>query len=123
MRRLSAEMLRCKTAGNRTDIDGYYSIKHHKIANYYYVVVASSGLGWDHVSVHLTEKKGNEWKLVQRTPTWAEMCWIKDFFFAPDEVAIQFHPRKEDYVNVHPYVLHLWRPHGVEMPTPELIMV
>ena len=62
-------------------------------------VIVSNGLGWDHVSVSLAD----------RTPTWDEMCAVKDIFFEPNETVVQFHPRAEEYVNNHPYCLHLWR--------------
>jgi hypothetical protein len=67
---------------------------------------------WDHVSVSLPD----------RCPTWEEMCFIKELFFAPDEVAMQLHPVK-DYVNNHPFCLHLWRPLDAEIPLPFAEMV
>lgn len=76
-------------------------------------VVASDGAGWDHVSV----SRHN------RPPNWAEMCRVKDVFFDPEEVVMQLHPRKSEYVNNHPHCLHLWRPQGVEIPTPHAAMV
>lgn len=63
-------------------------------------VIASCGGGWDHVSVSFKN----------RTPTWKEMCAVKDLFFKDDEVAMQLHPPKDDYVNEHQFCLHLWRP-------------
>lgn len=71
-------------------------------------VIVSNGGGWDHVSVSL---KG-------RCPRWQEMCYIKDLFFADDEYAIQYHPKKADYVNIHDHCLHLWRPQCFNVPTP-----
>jgi hypothetical protein len=65
-------------------------------------VIAGDGGGWDHVSVQVLEGK--------RTPTWAEMCWVKDTFFYAHEAVMQLHPPQAEYVNNHPYVLHLWRP-------------
>lgn len=63
-------------------------------------VIASTELnGWDHVSV----------SLLDRCPTWDEMCYIKNLFWEEDEMTIQFHPRKKDYVNMHPYCLHMWK--------------
>lgn len=62
-------------------------------------VIVSDGMGWDHVSVSLPK----------RTPTWEEMCYVKDLFFDPDETVVQFHPSVEHYVNLHPNCLHLWR--------------
>lgn len=63
-------------------------------------VIASAGGGWDHVSVSAPN----------RCPSWLEMCQIKELFFRDDEVVMQLHPAKEDYVNHHPFCLHLWRP-------------
>lgn len=62
-------------------------------------VIASDGMGWDHVSVSLPN----------RTPNWGEMCFIKDLFFDLSETVVQFHPKIEEYVNNHPHCLHLWR--------------
>lgn len=75
-----------------------------------FYVVASANGGWDHVSVTLCHQK--------RCPTWEEMCAIKDLFFEAEEAVVQVHPRKSEYVNRHPYCLHLWRPLGVELPMP-----
>lgn len=86
------------------------------------VVVFSNGGGWDHVSVSFSN----------RTPTWEEMCEIKKLFFYPDEVCVQYHPAENEYVNNHPYCLHIWRiqprPNPVvipvlQMPTPPSWMV
>jgi hypothetical protein len=72
------------------------------------MVIFSWGDGWDHVSVSYKN----------RCCTWDEMCEIKDIFFHEDECAVQYHPLKKDYVNNHPYVLHLWRPQNIEIPMP-----
>lgn len=77
------------------------------------VVVWSFGGGWDHVSVSYSN----------RCPTWDEMCKVKDMFFGPDECCIEYHPAEKDYVNVHPYCLHIWRPQGNEIPKPPKIFV
>lgn len=53
-----------------------------------------------------------------RTPNWREMSYVKDLCWDAEDVVIQFHPRKSEYVNNHPHVLHLWRNTRVEMPTP-----
>lgn len=76
-------------------------------------VIASNGGGWDHVSVSTSK----------RTPTWEEMQRVKELFFEDDEVVIQIHPAKNDYVNFHPYCLHLWRPQNHEIPLPDVTMV
>lgn len=71
------------------------------------------GPRWEHVSV----------RAENRIPTWKEMCAVKYLFWGDDEVVMQLHPHKDDYVNYHPNVLHLWRPVGVEIPTPPKICV
>lgn len=81
----------------------------------FYLVLASTGAGWEHVSVSLPNKK--------RCPTWEEMCAIKDLFWDPEEVVVQYHPARSKYVNCHPYVLHLWKPTGRELPAPDSILV
>lgn len=75
--------------------------------------VASFGGGWDHVSVSLQK----------RCPTWEEMCIIKDIFFRENECCVEYHPAKMDYVNLHPYCLHIWKPQGVDIPKPPKIFV
>ncbi len=86
-----------------------------------YHVIASSSGGWDHVSVSLITV--TESKTIERCPKWNEMCFIKDLFFEDEEEVIQFHPKKSEYVNAHPYVLHLWRPTDQEILTPPNFMV
>lgn len=80
-----------------------------------FFVIASDGGGWDHVSVHLKNQK--------RLPTWDEMCAIKDMFFEAEECVVQYHPPHSEYVNDHPYVLHLWRPADGDIKRPPKIFV
>ncbi len=80
----------------------------------YAFVIASNGEGWEHCSVSLTTKKGT----INRTPTWDEMCKVKDLFWGKEDTVIQYHPAESDYVNMHKYCLHLWRPIGIELPKP-----
>ena len=76
-------------------------------------VVWSFGGGWDHVSV--------SWP--NRCPTWDEMCRVKKLFFNPEEYCVEFHPAESQYVNYHPYCLHIWRPRWTDIPTPPPWMV
>lgn len=71
-------------------------------------VIAAIDHGWDHVSVSMEH----------RIPTWEEMSFIKNTFFKPDEMAIQYHMPEKDHINIHPNCLHLWRPH-----MPKIILV
>ena len=61
--------------------------------------------------------------LWNRCPTWEEMCHIKSLWFTDDEIIIQYHPAKSDYVNVHPHCLHLWKPQNETIPTPPTWMI
>jgi len=76
-------------------------------------IVAGNGEGWEHVSVSLQT----------RCPTWREMCHVKNIFWNDDETVIQYHPAKQDYINNHPYCLHLWKPMGVDLPKPPKILI
>jgi hypothetical protein len=67
-----------------------------------FTCIATDQGGWEHVSVSLPD----------RCPTWEEMAWIKSRFWDPDDAVIQIHPPESDYVNNHPYCLHLWRKAG-----------
>lgn len=71
-------------------------------------IVASSGDGWDHVSVSRTS----------RCPHWLEMDFVKRRFFEDHEIAMQLHVAPKDHINRHKYTLHLWRPLGRDIPLP-----
>lgn len=43
-----------------------------------------------------------------KLPSWDDLKQVKDAFIGPHREAIQVLPKDEDYVNVHPYCLHLW---------------
>lgn len=76
-------------------------------------VIASFGYGWEHVSVSLSN----------RCPNWTEMRFVKDCFWNEEEAVMQLHPPKSEYVNMHPYCLHLWRPINLDIPVPPSILV
>lgn len=56
--------------------------------------------------------------LPRRCPTWDEMCLIKDIFWDEEECVVQFHPPRSQYVDTHPYCLHLWKKIGETYETP-----
>jgi hypothetical protein len=60
---------------------------------------------------------------VDRCPTWEEMCQINDMFWDKTDCVVQFHPPESEYVNNHPYCLHLWKPIGIALPMPDSILV
>ena len=75
--------------------------------------IMSWGSGFEHCSVSMPT----------RCPSWEQMCSIKELFWRDDECCMQLHPPKENYVNNHPYCLHIWKPINQEIPQPPSIMV
>ena len=69
---------------------------------------------WEHVSVSVIGKNF--------CPSWEEMCFVKNLFWMPTECVVQFHPPEAEYVNNHPYCLHLWKP-PYDVPTPPSITI
>lgn len=84
-----------------------------KIKGEEYMIIASNGMGWEHVSVSHKNK----------IPSWRTMTAVKELFFEAEEVVMQLHPKQSEYINQHPYCLHLWRPTAKEIPTPPSFMV
>lgn len=78
-------------------------------------IVVSWGGGWEHVSVRPFKK--------HITPSWDDMCYIKNLFWNDKECAVQYHPPKSQYVNNMPNCLHIWKPvgHNPEMPPSILV--
>lgn len=93
-------------------------------------LICSDGEQWEHVSVHAFKGR-DQWAagakqritLQERTPTWKEMAFVKDLCWDPEDVVMQLHPRRSEYVNAHPHTLHLWRPIDQAIPTPPAILV
>lgn len=68
----------------------------------------ATGIFWEHVSVSTPS----------RTPTWAEMDFVKRLFWADEETVMQLHVPRSQHISFHPYCLHLWRPLRAEIPLP-----
>lgn len=77
--------------------------------------IVSDMMGWEHVSVSVLKKA--------RCPSWAEMCFVKELFWMPEEAVMQLHPRQSDYVSFHDWTLHMWRPVDAEIPLPPHTLV
>ena len=69
--------------------------------------------GWEHVLVSAEH----------RCPTWDEMVFVKDLFWTEDEMCVQYHPPKSEYVNFYPHCLHIWRPINMTIPMPPVLLV
>jgi len=82
-------------------------------------VIISDGtgmnVGWRHLSATNAQRR--------EVPPWDVMCRLKELFFADDAWVVQFHPPKDDYVNDHPFVLHLWEPLEEKLPVPSIVLV
>lgn len=102
--------------GNKGELNGvfkFHGLNYRTSSRDILTIIASNGLGWEHVSV---SKK-------YECPTWDEMCAVKSIFWDDTDSVIQVHPAKKDYINNHPYCLHLWRPTDFELILPNSILV
>ena len=62
----------------------------------------ADGMLWLHVSVSRSD----------RIPSWDDLKVIRTVFIGDDRLALQVFPPKEEWINLHPYCLHLWAPLG-----------
>lgn len=93
--------------------DGIGGKYYDKYSGKYLNFIFSHQLGWEHLSVSMPGK----------TPTWDQMCVMKDIFWNEDEACVEYHPKKEDYVNNHQHCLHIWKPTNETLPLPPSILV
>lgn len=98
---------------------GFFRIVHPELNNHIFNVIANNGSMWEHLAITLRELH----KRPIRCPYWEEMCFIKNLFWDKEEAVMQLHPPESDYINNHPYCLHLWRPKHADIPLPPSIMV
>ena len=94
--------------------NGAFTLKSAKLKRHIFCI-ASDGMGWEHVSVSFPD----------RCPTWEEMCFVKNQFWGEDDLVVQLHPPKSEYIDNHKFCLHLWRKAGTNefCETPPSIMV
>ena len=98
----------------QTSEDGGYGVLF-RCGKRFASVIWSDGGGWEHVSICPFKRS--------YTPSWDDMCQLKDMFFKEDEIVVQYHPAKSEYVNNMPNCLHLWRSMNSTFPMPPSIMV
>ena len=96
-----------------TKNDGMGGKYYDKYTGKWLNFIFSYQMGWEHLSVSMPS----------RTPTWNQMCIMKDIFWNKNEACVEYHPREEDYVNNHKHCLHIWRPTHEPLPTPPSILV
>ena len=104
----------CKVKGELSYVDGAFEfISPTEFRRTPLHVIASTGEGWDHVSV----------SLISRTPNWKELEYVRSLFFKPSETVMQLHVPKSEHVNFHEFCLHLWRPQEQDIPKPPAWMI
>lgn len=72
-------------------------------------VIAGRGFSWEHISIS---------HVANIMPTYDVMLELKDMFFEDNEIVMQIHPAKKDYVNNHNRCLHIWKPIDQKIPNP-----
>lgn len=85
-----------------------------KMPGYSASLIVSNGAGWEHASIAPLRKI---------TPSWEDMCLLKDIVWNDYEEVIQIHPPKDMYVNNVSNCLHLWRCSYLEMVLPPSCLV
>ena len=85
-----------------------------KMPGYSASLIVSTGAGWEHASISPLRKI---------TPSWDDMCLLKDIIWNDDEEVIQIHPAKDKYINNLSNCLHLWRCTYKEMVMPPSCLV
>jgi hypothetical protein len=91
-----------------------------------FVVICDDGAnpehptGWEHVSVRIVvdEEMG-----VSRVASYYELAEIKRMFWDNHETVVHFFVDDSSKINIHPAVLHLWRPVDGQFPLPDPKMV
>jgi hypothetical protein len=76
-------------------------------------VQISDQLGWEHLSCSTPT----------RCPTWDEMAFVAGLFWDKEDTLIQYRPPLSDYINVHQFCLHWFRPIGIDIPIPPSILI
>ena len=46
---------------------------------------------------------------ISKIPSWSEIKAVRDYFYPSDVDVMMVLPRKEDYVNIYKFAMHLWQ--------------
>jgi hypothetical protein len=113
---IRANRWRIKTgAMASTEVDGWNGAFLVPSEGELWHVIISDQMGFRHLSVSNAQKK--------MLPPWNVLCRLKEAFWADDAWVVLYIPAKNDYVNDHPYVHHLWEPLNEELPKPSIVLV
>ena len=98
-----------------TEVDGWNGLFLVPMDGRIWQVCLSDGFGFRHLSATNYTRK--------ELPPWQVMVRLKEAFFDDATWVVMYIPAKEDYVNDHPYVHHLWEPLNEELPKPSIVLV
>ena len=80
-------------AGDKGTMQGSFYFEEEHL-----LVVVKSINKWESCEVAVCGFIAGGIEYATRCPTWNEMCFVKDMFWSEDEVCIQYHPDKKNYM-------------------------
>lgn len=113
--------------GKEDTASGVYTVPHPSIKAHWFMCTVVVTEEWERVDAQL-------WKIVSNTKrqsrpadrclTWKEQCYIKNFFWGPQEVILQFFPAMTDYIGTdeEEYAVHLWNPLKGQCEVPQAMV-
>lgn len=94
-----------------------------EVENYVFNARAFEGINAKTNGIHVIADRtfidGKEWGHVSfsrrnRMPSYDDLKTVLETFCDLDHVTLQIFPKRAEYVNCHPYCLHLWQPIGFD---------
>jgi hypothetical protein len=95
----TAEQLPINWSVRELGLDGGAYKSRNGLAVIISCCIEEDGKNW----VHLSVSRKNS------MPTWGELVDIKEIFLGKNAVAIQVLPPRSEWVNIHPFCLHLYQ--------------
>lgn len=102
--------------GHENTPRGVYTVPHPSIKDYWFLCAVRMDDAWEHVSAELyriVSHSKRRSRPAGRCLTWKETCFIKNHFWGPQEVVLQFMPAMTDYIGKREeeeMPVHLWNP-------------
>lgn len=96
-----------------TPMDGFCGAFVLFLDNMEVLAMGDIAQGWEHVAVSIRN----------RPPNAREMRTVRNIFWPPEEMVLQFYLSELDYANYHPNCQHLWRPANDIFPRPPAELV
>jgi hypothetical protein len=101
----------------------FIPIKRNKFdfhCGFFLQVIASNVKGWEQIFINVVshDKK----KVIERTPTWDEMCMAQKYFWDPEDVCIQIHADESNYKKLNKFALQILKKVGSVYEIPISLM-